>query len=84
MENSINPIVILILTQAMIFLGEIPNPISGEKNTDLPSSLRYIHMLSALYEKTRGNLVENEEKLLKESLDNLNLVYRNKVESKKG
>lgn len=83
MEKSINSLVILILTQTMIFLGEIPNPLTGRKEADLDSALRYIQMLTVLHDKTRGNLDEVEEKLLKESLENITLVYQKKRQAKK-
>jgi len=83
-EEGIKSIIILLLTQAMIFLGEIPNPITGEKSTDVNAASRYIHMLSALNEKTKGNLDETEKKLLIESIDNLNLVCQKKMGLNKG
>ncbi len=83
LEKSINSLVILILTQTMIFLGEIPNPLTGRKEADLDSALRYIQMLTVLHDKTRGNLDEVEEKLLKESLENITLVYQKKRQAKK-
>lgn len=80
MDDSINPIIILILTQAMIFLGEIPNPISGSKEADLASAERYLSMLKVLNTKTAGNLTEQEDKLLTESLQNLTLVFQKRQE----
>lgn len=84
MENTIKPLVLLILTQAMIFLGEIQNPMSGTKAVDLAAAKRYIDLLSVLEIKTRGNLDESETLFLTESIHNLQLVYNKKIDAKKG
>jgi len=80
LENSIKPLVVLILTQAMIFLGEVPNPITGKRETNLPAASRYLQMLTALRDKTQGNLDEAEEVFMRDTLDNLNLVFQKKAE----
>lgn len=80
MENSIKPLVLLILTQGMIFLGEVPNPMTGKKETNLQAAEPYLRMMKVLYEKTRGNLDESEELFLRETLENLKLVFQKKVE----
>jgi hypothetical protein len=79
LENSIKPLVLLVLTQAMIFLGEIQNPMTGRKEADLASASRYIGLLTTLEKKTRGNLDEGENQFLMESLHNLSLVYNKKA-----
>lgn len=50
--------------QAMMFLGEMPNPMTGEAQPDLEQARSLIDLLGMLKEKTQGNLNAEEEKLL--------------------
>ena len=61
--------------QAMIFLGEIPHPVSQqiEKNTDQAKFL--IDTLALLREKTKGNLSAQEQNLLNGTLYELQMKY---------
>lgn len=70
-------------TQALACLGEIPNPIDGERRTDLLGARELIDILSLLQAKTRGNLEKDEEELLENVLFDLRLRYvRRKRESR--
>jgi len=61
--------------QTMIFLGEIPHPVSNEieKNTEQAKLL--IDTLSLLKEKTQGNLTDQESQMLENSIYELQLKY---------
>ena len=62
--------------QALIFLGVIPNPLSGEtmeKNLDQARLL--IDTLVILKEKTAGNLTKEEEDLLNTMLYELQMKF---------
>ncbi|HPN88141.1 MAG TPA: DUF1844 domain-containing protein [Candidatus Omnitrophota bacterium] len=61
--------------QAMIFLGELPHPVTNktEKNTDQAKLL--IDTLSLLKEKTTGNLTDEEKNLLEGMLYELQIKY---------
>ena len=51
-------------TRALVSLGMIQNPFSGEAQVDLKAAAYSIDMLAILQEKTEGNLEENESAYL--------------------
>ena len=79
MDVNFESIIILIATQAMINLGEIKNPISGDSVLNLEGAEIYIKQLEILKEKTENNLNEKEFLFLKDMLNNLKKVYNNKL-----
>lgn len=54
---------------ALVHLGAIPNPVTGETTRDLRAARQTIDIVGLIEEKTRGNLSEEEEKLM------TNLLY---------
>jgi hypothetical protein len=65
---------------ALIFLGQAPNPQSGQSSQDLEHARYFIDQLEMLEVKTKGNLAKQEEALLKQSLTNLRLAFVEAVE----
>ena len=61
--------------QAMIFLGEIPNPLSNQIEKNLKQAKFLIDTLVLLREKTTGNLSKEEAELLEGSIYELQLRY---------
>lgn len=61
--------------QAMIFLGDMPNPITNQPEKNLRQAKFLIDTLSLLREKTKGNLIKQEEDLLNGSLYELQMRY---------
>ncbi|MBF0478742.1 MAG: DUF1844 domain-containing protein [Candidatus Omnitrophica bacterium] len=61
--------------QAMVFLGEIPNPSTNKEEKNLDQAKLLIDTLVMLKEKTRGNLTEEEANLLENSLAELQMKY---------
>jgi hypothetical protein len=55
-------------TQAFMHLGEIPNPLTKEREKDLPAAKHMINLLGILEAKTKGNLADDEERLLRQLL----------------
>lgn len=53
---------------ALMFLGEVPHPETGEHLKDPESAKLYIDQLEMLEHHTRGNLNEEEETWLRKSL----------------
>ncbi len=47
--------------QAMIFLGEIPNPMTGKSEKNIRQAKFIIDTLLMLKEKTKGNLTDQEQ-----------------------
>ena len=61
--------------QTLVFLGEVPNPVTGKTEKDLRQARYMIDTLNMLKEKTEGNLNENEMKLIDEILYDLRMKY---------
>lgn len=60
---------------ALLQLGAIEDPTTGQKDKNLPMAKQTIDILSMLQEKTAGNLSEEEENLLKNILYDLRIMY---------
>lgn len=67
--------VLLQAQNAGLFLGQIPNPATGEKTVNLRAAKSVIDSLGMLRVKTAGNLTETEAKLLEMALKNLLPLY---------
>jgi hypothetical protein len=80
-EINFSTFVISLSTQALMHLGEIPDPLSGKVESDIPVAKQMIDIIGVLREKTRGNLDQGEEKLIEDILYDLRLRY---VEAVKG
>jgi Domain of unknown function (DUF1844) len=62
-------------TQAFMHLGDIPNPVTQQREKDLPAAKQMIDLLGILEAKTKGNLTPDEERLLRQLLTDLRLRY---------
>jgi Domain of unknown function (DUF1844) len=60
---------------AALFLGQIPNPKTGEGEVNLDLARMFIDQLAMIQEKTRGNLTNEEGTVLRNALSNLQMVY---------
>ncbi len=60
---------------AALFLGQIPNPKTGEGEVNLELAKMFIDQLAMIQEKTRGNLTSEEATVLRNALSNLQMVY---------
>ncbi len=69
--------------QTWISLGKLKNPATDKFERDLKIAKLHIDLLEMLQEKTRGNLSEEEEKLLDQTLINLRLNYVDEYEKEK-
>lgn len=68
--------VLSLATSAMLHLGLIPDPQTGEPGkVDRELARHTIDTLEMLEEKTRGNLDDEESRLLKEALTELRMRY---------
>ena len=74
-DPRFNEFIILQAQNAGLFLGQIPNPQSGEKSVNLRAAKSVIDALEMLASKTRGNLTDSESKLLTTALQNLKPLY---------
>ncbi len=64
---------------AMMLLGRVPHPETGEPARNLDAAKLFIDQLEMLEVKTRGNLNRQESALLKQSLMTLRLAFVEEV-----
>ena len=62
-------------SSAFYHLGDMPDPSTGKKEVNLPAVQQTIDMLVMLREKTKGNLKEDEEKLIEQLIYELQVKY---------
>lgn len=62
-------------TQALVHLGEIPEPHSGKFEADLRAAEQMIDIITMLHDKTRGNLDTDEAQLVETILFELRMKY---------
>ena len=74
-EVTFTAFVMSMNTSALYHLGEISDPASGEKQTDLVLAQHTIDTLAILEQKTKGNLTDDEQDLLKHVLYDLKMRY---------
>jgi Domain of unknown function (DUF1844) len=67
--------VVMHAQNAALFLGQIPNPKTGEAEINLDLARMFIDQLAMIQEKTRGNLTSEEAKVLSNALSNLQMAY---------
>ena len=65
----------LLSVQAMMFLGQIPNPATGKAETQLPTARYFIDMIGILEEKTKGQLTKEESQILNDTLHSLRMIF---------
>lgn len=66
---------------AMMLLGKIPNPTSGETVHDLEAARMFIDQLEMIEVKTKGNLSADESRLLTQTLTTLRMAFVEAVEA---
>ena len=74
-EINFSTFVVSLNASALLHLGAIEDPTSGQKTKDLPMAKQTIDILSMLEEKTAGNLTDEEKNLLKNILYELRIMY---------
>jgi hypothetical protein len=60
---------------AALFLGQIPNPQTGQGEVNLELAKMFIDQLAMIQEKTRGNLSNEEAAVLRNTLANLQMAF---------
>jgi hypothetical protein len=68
-------LVTTLATQAMVSLGQVPNPFSGKTEIRLPEARHFIDTLTMLEEKTAGNRTPEESALLNGFVHQLRLSF---------
>ena len=67
---------VMSLSQSAFYqLGEVPDPLTGKSELNLPAVHQTIDMLMMLKEKTTGNLTPEESKLMEQMIYELQMKY---------
>lgn len=81
-EINFSTFIVSLSTQALMHLGEIPNPANGNIEKDIPVAKQMIDIVAMLRDKTKGNLGNNEDKLIEDILFDLRMRYVERVKQK--
>ncbi len=74
-EVNFSSLILSLSSSALLHIGEIADPYTGEKKKDLALAKHSIDTIAMLKEKTSGNLSEEEQKLLDSVLTDLRWRY---------
>jgi Domain of unknown function (DUF1844) len=74
-EINFSTFIFSLNSSALVHLGLVEDPASGQKTKNLSVAKQTIDILGMLEEKSRGNLTDDEEKLLKNILHDLRMMY---------
>jgi len=74
-EGNLAALISMLATQALFALGLLQVKGQEERKPDLELAKYNIDMLSTLEEKTRGNLTDEEQKVLSNTLSELRMGY---------
>ena len=61
--------------EGLAFMGLFDDPKTGQSMANFPIASWHIDILGVLEEKTKGNLTEEEAKLIKEAIANLKVTF---------
>ena len=81
-EMNFSTFAIGLITQALILLGEVPDPSAPGAPADLAAAKQLIDILGILQAKTKGNLDEAEAGLLEHALYDLRMKFVQRSRSK--
>ena len=74
-EVTFTAFIMSLNTSALFYLGEIPDPATGQTVQDLVLVKHTIDTLDLLEKKTRGNLNEDEKNILEKFIYDLKMRY---------
>lgn len=74
-EANFASLIFSLSSTALFHLGDIADPQTGEKKTDLPLAKHTIDTIAMLQEKTTGNLTDEERKFTESILADLRWRY---------
>jgi hypothetical protein len=74
-ELTFTTFLLSLSTSAIVSLGELPDPLKNEQCVNLSLAKQTINIIEILKEKTKGNLSDEEERLIDDMLYDLRLKY---------
>ncbi|MEQ8845876.1 MAG: DUF1844 domain-containing protein [Phycisphaerales bacterium] len=72
---DVTGIVQILATQALLYMGAFPDPQTGRAVVAMDLAKFHVDLLGTLEEKTKGNLTEEESKLVSQTAHELRLQY---------
>lgn len=69
--------ILSLTTSMLVSLGELPDPLTNDRCVNLALAKQTVGIIEMLQEKTRGNLTEEEERLMESVLFDLRMKYVN-------
>jgi len=82
-EANFETLISTLATQALMAMGAIADPMSGQRFLHLDLARHHIDMLNVVHEKSKGNLSEEEDKLLASTLYELRQRYIETVKAQR-
>ena len=80
-ERSLVGLFMMLATEAVIALGDAPDPTTGQQRRELPHASAIIDLLTLLREKTEGHRSGDETRTLDDLIYDLQLRYVEAVKS---
>lgn len=74
-KRSLADLFMMLATEAVVALGDAPDPVTGQRAQELPHAAEMIDLLLLLREKTEGNRTTTETQILEDVLYDLQLRY---------
>jgi hypothetical protein len=74
-EVGFDLLVSMLITPALLALGQVVDPRQPALPVDLPQARLYIDLLAVLQERTRGNLSADEDQMLEAWINQLRMFY---------
>jgi len=78
-QLTFSTFVLSLSTSVLVSLGELPDPLKNEESLNLPLAKQTISLIEMLTEKTKGNLSEEEDRLINNILYDLRMKYVEKA-----
>ena len=83
-EINFSTFVLSLATSVQVHLGVVANPVTGKQEKDLDLAKQTIDILGVLQEKTKGNLADDEGRLLEHVLYDLRMIFIEANKKKEG
>lgn len=74
-QLTFSTFILSLSTSVLVSLGELPDPLKNEESLNLPLAKQTISLIEMLNDKTKGNLAEEEERLVSNILYDLRMKY---------
>ncbi len=83
-DNNVNPyfmqLVLSLQSAAMFQMGKTASPMTGKIERDMAQARVSIDLIIMMQEKTKGNLSEEEQRIIDSTVYNLQMNYMDEVE----